>query len=322
MVNDFLSFSTQTHMVCIYSHNQVRAFYGQKEENHYGTFLSIDDFSCNYGTPVLVYDWAKYSKDFMDAHKAFTRSVYNNFSDLKLGKLESLRKLVADGVDWVPKTAFTTDPDWGGVQFPAICKAANSYDSKGVEKIDKKRDVPDYIDIVQEIIPIDREFRIIAFRGKSNDQVQVLQVLEKKPKNDKAKDLRVDENLSREEMRNRPNTKFSWTMLSPADEGELLSKSAEIIKYIFKDNQGLNFAGFDIAMDKDGKAWYIEHNILPAPIGPTFLLLYKAIFEDWYHRDLEDKMIAHLAELAPMYCEGTDVDLTWTDPMPQPAKLQ
>jgi hypothetical protein len=321
MVNDFDKFSGDSEMVQIFNTGDVKAFYGQPESDHFGTFLIVQ--KCDLGTPVLVYDWAADSKQFLNLQKAFTRNLYNNYTEIKLGKLNTLRKLVADGVSWLPKTAFTADDGWGGVKFPAICKAANSYDSKGVEKIDKKRDVPDYIDIVQEIIPIDREFRIVAFRGKSNDTIQVLQILEKSPKNEKAKDLRVDEALSKEDLKNRPNTKFKWTLLDPAKEKAIIDASAKIIKYIFADNPGLNFSGFDIAVDVDGKAWYIEHNMLPAPVGPTFLLLYKAIFEDWYKRRLGQDMRTKLESLATKYCQGTarKIDFEWDNPMPEPISI-
>lgn len=318
MVNDFDKFSDDAEMVDIYNSGTVRSYFGQPEADHFGTFRMVSDY--DHSTPTLLYEWASKAGDFLELKKSFGRNVYNNFDETKLGKLSTLRKLVADGVNWLPKTAFTKDEGWGGVKFPAICKAANSYDSKGVEKIDSKKDVPDYIDIVQEIIPIKNEYRIVAFRGKANDKIQVIQVLQKLPKNDKAKDLRVEEALSKEEMKNKPNTKFSWSILDPSEESELISAASEIIKYIFSDNPGLNLSGFDIAMDNQGKAWYIEHNLLPAPIGPMFLLLYKAMFEDWYNRELGPGMMNQLKDLAPKYCEGCakKVDLSWKNPMPDP----
>lgn len=316
MINKFQQYADDSEMVQIFNTDIVKAYYGQKEADHFGTFLMVSDYDPT--TPVLLYDWARDSGGFLSAKKMFGRNVYNNFDQTKLGKIATLRKLVADGVDWVPRTAFTADPGWGGVKFPAICKAANSYDSKGVEKIDSKKDVPDYIDIVQDIIEIDREFRVVAFRGKSNDRTSIIQILEKTPKNEKAKDLRVDESLSKEEMKNRPNTKFSWKILVPRNEDKLIPDMSKIIKYIFNDNPGLNFAGFDIAFDTAGKGWYIEHNMLPAPIGPTFLILYSLIFQDWYNRPLCDEMQERILELAPKYCKGTKakVDLDWDDPMP------
>lgn len=322
MVNDFNQFAADSEMLYIFSSGDVKAYYGQPEMDQNSTFRIVHDINV-CGNPVFIYDWASKCEDFLRINKGNLRGIYNNYDDVKLGKLAVLRKLAADGVNWLPKTAFTADPGWDGITFPAICKAANSYDSKGVEKIDNKTDVPDYIDIVQEIIPIDREFRVIAFRGKCNDRMQILQLLEKTPLNDKAKDLRVSESLSKAEMKERPNTKFKWTILDPSIETDLMPDISKIVRYLFADNPGLNLAGFDIAFDGDGKGWYIEHNLIPAPIGPMFLLLYAAMFEDWYQRPVCADMRQRMNSLAEKYCKGTSnkVELEWDDPMPDPIDI-
>lgn len=310
-------YSSPEDKVAIFNHSDVKAYAGQEQADQHGFFrivtspeayLQMMKDSGGLVPPVLVYDWGKESSNFIRSiRSSVTNSIYNDYTQMMVGKLPILRKLLGDGMDWVPKTVFDRD-EIGSLGSPFIAKAANSYDSKGVEKFDSKRDVPEDggFDLYQEMIPIDREFRVVLFRGKVNPGVKLLMALEKTPRNKKAKDFRVDEMMSKDELKGNENTKFYWSQknLSKID-GSILDQFGKIAKYIFNMNPGMNFVGLDVALDQSGKAWFIEHNLLPSMLSNQYLLLYKAMYEDWYQKPIGHDLTQKIHLLSPQFLAGT-----------------
>jgi hypothetical protein len=259
--------------------------------------------------PVMVFEW-KDDQEFVkaiSANKLSTSLIYNDPRGIFLGKERILNKLVGDGMDWVPKTVFSMEDAKDQLTFPVIAKSRNSYDSKGVEKVDNRQDLSKFekYDIFQNMIDIDREFRVIVFKGKRFDRTtKVLMILEKMPKNDKAKGLRVDEELSKEELKEKGNTKFKWKQLD-IEKFEHMDSLKKILPYLMNVNPSLNMTGLDMAVDKEGKMWYIEHNLQPAMFSNQGILIYKCIFEDYYGKKMSEKSRTMMLDMSKQYYKKT-----------------
>lgn len=275
-----------------------KLFFYVKDADEYLRKISTIDM------PVLIFDWQ--DKDFVNKVATYKPStvIYNDPREMLMGKETVLKKMIGDGMDWVPKTVFNFE-DAKSLGFPLIAKSRNSYDSKGVEKVENRSELEKYekYDIFQKIIDIDREFRVITFKGKRfNKSVNILMILEKMPKNDKAKDLRLEEELSKEELQDKGNTKFKWKQLD-LSKFEHMDQLEKIVPYIMNINAGLNFTGMDLAVDKEGKMFFIEHNLQPAMMSNQGILLYKAMFEDYYGRQVSDDTRKEMVEMSRDYFE-------------------
>lgn len=257
--------------------------------------------------PVIIYSkWGKKEEAFVKAVKSFNQyGIYNDYSECKMGRVGTLQKMMADNFKYCPKTVFSFDDAQKGLNLPVIAKAANSYDSKGVEKIEKWTDAEDRdeFDLFQEAINVEKEYRVIVFIGKRTRSTGVLMVLEKTPKNKKAKNLRVEEALSKEELKTSDNTKWRWTQANrDTFSSDFYKAIGEICSYLHTINPGMNFTGLDIA-ESDGKYYYIEHNMLPANLAGQSVMLYKAIYEDWYEKKVDPHTVQSMGAMSSEYLD-------------------
>ena len=254
---------------------------------------TADDF--NGSMPVILYDNQKENKAFVNSISKGT--AYNSPDGILAGKVAIAKRLSADNCPWMPRTVFTKD-EASSLKFPIIAKANNTYDSLGVEKIEslKALNKLNGYDVYQEAIIIEREFRIVVFAGLKNPVRKVLLVLEKIPKNAKAKRLRVEESLDIEELKNSDNTKFSWIHHPLSILAELKGIN-EILNTVLNLNPTLNLSGIDVAVDPEGKVWFIEHNTRASMLSNQSVLAYKAIYEDFYGKQMcEDKELISFAD--------------------------
>lgn len=258
--------------------------------------------------PVLIFEWSD-KGEFVNKvikSKLSSTAIYNDPRNVLIGKERILNRMIGDGVDFIPKTVFDTKAA-SHLHFPVIAKSRNSYDSKGVEKVDRPNELDKFekYDIFQEMIDIDKEYRVITFRGhRFDNSIKILMILEKMPKNDKAKSLRMDEQLSKEELKNNENTKFKWKQLN-LDKFEHVKALEKIVPYVMNINPTLSITGMDLAIDKKGKMWFIEHNLQPALLSNQGILIYKSIFEDFYGRDVQDKTRDKMAKMSKEYFDKT-----------------
>jgi len=241
--------------------------------------------------PVLLWDKQslieKYGISDTIGHDLLTADkVYNAPHGIVVSKLDTLKILKKLDFPWLPKTVFTPAEAKKELKFPIIAKASNTYQSRGVEKVSTKTGLNKLVkgfDIYQEQIQIDQEFRIVFFRGK-NTGIRMLSVFRRDPLNDKAKSLRVNEaGMTEDKLDNREKSNFSWTQVEPQDvKGLSVKECYHIAKVIFDINPTLNIAGLDIAIDRNGKHFFIESNSTPGLFSNMVPLIYKCIYEDYY----------------------------------------
>jgi hypothetical protein len=231
--------------------------------------------------PVLLYDNQKENREFA-GELPDGAAVYNDPSGVFAGKVRMAKMLQDAAVDWVPRTAFNP-LNAAALRFPVIMKTDNSFDSRGVELARNEGELTGDFDVYQEAIYIEREFRACVFRGRESDERKLLCLFEKKPKNDKAKRLRVDEGRK---LHKKDSTKFYWQQLPL--EIDFLPRLPEILNKVLDLAPTLNVAGIDIALDRDGKVWFIEHNTRASMLSNQAVLVYREIYEEFYGRPVED----------------------------------
>jgi len=258
--------------------------------------------------PVLIFEWSDKREFVNDVVKSRLSStaIYNDPRGVLIGKERILGRMIGDAVDFIPKTVFDIK-EARDLHFPIIAKSRNSYDSKGVEKVERPNELDKFekYDIFQEMIDIDKEYRVMTFRGHRFDpSIRILMILEKMPKNDKAKSLRVDEQLSKEELKDKGNTKFRWKQLN-IDKFEHIKALEKIVPYVMNINPTLSVTGMDLAIDKEDKMWFIEHNLLPALMSNQGVLIYKNVFEDFYGRNVQEKTRKQMMRLSKEYFDKT-----------------
>jgi hypothetical protein len=213
-------------------------------------------------------------------------SVYNEPHGIIVSKLDMLKLLNKAKCNFIPMTVFDRKEAGKKLKFPLIAKASNTFQSRGVEKVNtatELKKLPPGFDVYQEQIQIDEEFRMVFFKGK-RPGITMLSAYRRDPLNNKAKDLRTNEaGMFHDRLMKRPKSSFSWTQVYPYDYTKIdLEQCYLIAAAVFALNPTLNVAGLDIAIDKDGKHWFIESNSTPGLFSNMVPLIYKFIYEDHY----------------------------------------
>ena len=270
-----------------------------------------------YQSPVLLWDRSSLLKKYGVADAISEdlagQHVYNAPHGIIVSKIDLLKILKKTKFPYIPKTVFSREEAKKSLQFPIIAKASNTFQSRGVEKINAPADLDDLskgFNIYQEQIEIDEEFRAVFFCG--NKGTQLLAVFRRDPENEKAKDLRTNEaagdGMKFSRLKKRAKSDFSWTQIDPRSYPKFsIAESYQIANFIFACNPSLKVAGMDIATDKKGKSWFIESNSTPGLFSNMVPLLYKFIYEDSIGR-LSDYGIKRLKELSYYFAHLTMQD--------------
>jgi len=243
-----------------------------------------------YKNPVLLWDRSSLLKKY-GIHDAVVEDlagqhIYNAPHGIIVSKIDLLKLLKRTKFPYIPKTFFTKEEAKKELKFPIIAKASNTFQSRGVEKIETAKeldDLPKGFSIFQEQIEIDVEFRAIFFSGGKGSRL--LAVFRRDPANAKAKDLRTNEasgdGMKFANLKKREKSDFSWTQIDPRNYTKFnITESYNIANFIFACNPTLKVAGLDIAVDRKGKHWFIESNSTPGLFSNMVPLLYKFIYED------------------------------------------
>jgi hypothetical protein len=208
--------------------------------------------------------------------------VYNSPHGIIINTEDMLKLLKKTGFQYMPKTVFTKEDAKKELKFPLIAKTVNSYQSRGVEKIDNKRQLnklDSAYTIFQDQINIDKEYRMVFFCGKKGSKL--IAVFRRDPLNDKSKELRESEKLSHSDLEKKERSNFSWTQIDPTKHSNIdIAECYEIANFIFACCPTLKISGLDIAIDDKGKHWFIESNSTPGLISNLVPLIYKYVYED------------------------------------------
>lgn len=212
--------------------------------------------------------------------------IYNLPEDsLKLRKVNLYSQLNSMKCPYVSKTVFKID-DVNTLNFPIIAKAEDTWQSKGVKKFDTIEELAKCdmkFDLYQEAFDIDKEWRVIVFKGKNDTTPKILSVSLRTPNNDKAKSLRVSESAS--DIINNESSEFKWTVIdfyNGCENTPELSEVSNIVNHVLEISPSMNVFAVDVALDKNGKYWLIEANVQPGQNGITSHLMYLNIFKDFY----------------------------------------
>jgi len=240
--------------------------------------------------PILLWDRSslleKYGVSEAISKIQLNTSVYNSPHGIIVSKIDTLKILKKIGFSYIPETYFTKEEAYKKLKFPVIAKASNTFQSRGVEKVKNKKTLKslgDGFTIFQEQIEIDEEYRIVFFCGREG--LTMLAVFRRDPENDKAKELRMNEaegdGMKFKTLKNREKSDFSWTQIDPRNNDKLnIQECYNIANTIFAINPTLKVSGLDIAVDKNGKHWFIESNSTPGLFSNMLPLIYKFIYED------------------------------------------
>ena len=265
--------------------------------------------------PILLWDRAsllnKYGIADAISH-GMKKEVYNAPQGITVSKLDMLKIAKKTKFPYIPKTVFTRAAA-EKLGFPLIAKASNTFQSRGVEKVNTVKeldDLPPGFTIFQEQIKIAEEYRVVFFQGKRG--TRMLAVFRREPENKKAVDLRTNEakgdGMKFSRLKKRDKSDFSWTQIDPRKSDIFDIKEAyQIANFIFATNPTLRIAGLDIAVDDKGKHWFIESNTTPGLFSNMVPLLYKFIYEDAYG-PMQTYSIKRLQELSFYFASLTMKD--------------
>lgn len=275
----------------------VEEIIGKDMKNYWGDFYEESDFSrIDKDLPLLFWRNPERSKNLLLKGALPKKElIYNHPEKFDPGKKDLALKAQKMDVPWFPKTVFSKR-DLGQLKFPIIAKKDDSYQSKGVEKIDAKEDLGNRrFDVYQECVPIKDEYRIMIFKGKNSPKVKAFGVWHRSPINQKSRSLRVNESEGGE-----AKSKFRWSPV-PLKEFGNWKGVKPIARAVFDFYPNLNFVGLDIAVDEGGKVWCIEHNETPGLVGNSSIRIYKYIFEDCFGKKMPKEVIKHFQEKAAEY---------------------
>lgn len=220
----------------------------------------------------------------MTTFEPFPRGTYN---DPRRGIITSKKELTEiyqkAGYSFLPKTYFSKDEAKKNLKFPIIAKSLNSFQSRGVEKVNNVKELnalSNEYDIFQDQIKISHEYRFIFFKGYKTE-ITLIAAFHRAPANEKAKGLR--EGMSFDKMKEKDASEFLWSQVTIFEFGQ--KQLFDIAEAVFKHNPGLNIVGIDIAYENGDmlKPYYIEQNITPSMIANVPFLVYKFIYEDAYY---------------------------------------
>ena len=275
----------------------VEEIIGKDMKNYWGDFYEESDFSrIDKDLPLLFWRNPERSKNLLLKGALPKKElIYNHPEKFDPGKKDLALKAQKMDVPWFPKTVFSKR-DLGQLKFPIIAKKDDSYQSKGVEKIDAKEDLGNKrFDVYQECVPIKDEYRIMIFKGKNSPKVKAFGVWHRSPINEKSRSLRVNESEGGE-----AKSKFRWSPV-PLKEFASWKGVKPIARAVFDFYPNLNFVGLDVAVDEGGKVWCIEHNETPGLVGNSSIRIYKYIFEDCFGKKMPKEVIKHFQEKAAEY---------------------
>lgn len=252
--------------------------------------IEKDDFLANDtyfddSLPALGYV-TTFTEMMIKQHEYDTDLIYNLPEDsLKLRKINLYSQLNSMGCPYVSKTIFSIE-EINNLEFPIIAKSEDTWQSKGVKKFDTAEELSSSemkFDLYQEAFDIDKEWRVLVFKGKKDITPKILSVALRTPSNDKAKSLRVSEAIS--DIINNESSSFKWTGIdfyNGCENTPDLNEVSAIVNHVFEVSPDMNVFAVDVAVDKNGKYWLIEANVQPGQNGITSHLMYLNLFKDFY----------------------------------------
>lgn len=308
-VSDRWSFSHVSHLVHSVSDNLFELLTPP------GIFVdSINqDLPCyNYGNKDELYDLIK--KDVISKD-----NVYNLPENLKNvnSKAEFHQKM--EGCDFVPVTKFD-QKEAEDLKFPVIAKPSEGSKGEGIVVFKSKEEMSAHkpkeddvkFGVFSEKFDLKREFRVITVCG------DMAYVAERIPTNEKAKSLREDANLFpstdlfKVEGTLADRSSYEWVEM---EDDKLTDKEWDQIKKICPiacEKLGLEVMGLDFGLDSSGKIFLIEANSCPGLNRTQIIIIYLAIFKDFYGRMPDEDTMKKIEEMQKALIDADDSEIKFS----------
>jgi hypothetical protein len=287
-----------------YAHNDLRKFYLFSHSDKF-SFSHIDSLvrsvagemfmllmppgifpdSIDPTIPIFNYGNTPELQKLIDDGIVKKENVYNLPENLPNAnsKVEFHKKTKA--LKFVPKSVFTKE-EAAKLKFPIIAKPANGSKGEGIEVFKIKEDLDETkgeFDVFSEKFDLKREFRVISING------HITFIAERIPENEKANSLRENQ-MQNKDIFDRKGTlsersAYKWVKIDLGKEKDLSEDKIVAICKQINESLGLQFLGVDIGLDDTGKLWCIEANTCPGLNKDQIVLIYKALFKDFYDRE-------------------------------------
>lgn len=258
-------------------------FFLQVTENN------IDKINLNPDYPILSYS-THIINQLLDEDRIKQENIYNEPEFIELsGSKEKFHKFIGEDEN-LPPTVFTQKAAYN-LNFPIIAKPSVGHSGIGIEIIesaDKLKDLDgSKFNVYSEFIDKSEEHRFINFKGKP------IFWMERRPVNDKAKTGtgKADEKMMFQYIKRNVND-------IPKEYTDVLTKYCDK----FKD---LPYITFDIMRSKDDKIYIIESNTQCGVPFDSTIEIYKAVFEDFYGRPVNDQTLEILDEYSKKLIDMT-----------------
>lgn len=198
------------------------------------------------------------------------RQLYSSPSLVKQASSKRLFYRLLGGEN-MPQTVFAAEYA-RRLRLPIIVKPRRGWAGQGTTVITSYGNLPTQPNLCyQEHLDIAHEYRYTMVGSNP------IFCAERIPTNDKALALRNGE--SRPDLSAERN-KFSWRIRQPD------ANLVELAKWVMQ-KSGLKFAGIDLAVTNDNKRYVIEANTAPGLTHNQSVLLYEAVFQNWYGRPVD-----------------------------------
>jgi hypothetical protein len=229
---------------------------------------NIDKFKVDPSIPVLTYS-TEIVKNLLEDGKIKEENIINKPEFIKLsGSKKDFHEFIGEDEN-MPATVFTQKAAHE-LNFPIIAKPTSGHSGLGIQVFQTAKELSESdeskFDLYSEFVDKKEEHRFINYKGKP------IFWMERKPINDKAKNGKgkADE-----------QTMFQYIKRNvddiPEDMLKVLAKFCEKLK-------DLPYICFDIMRDKADKIYIIESNSQPGVPFDSTVVIYKAVFEDFYGR--------------------------------------
>lgn len=228
------------------------------------------------GIPVVKFGARRVSQDIL------ARGIVSNtqlYSPLDLCHNASNKRSLYNLMNgsYMPKTVFNLERV-RTLRFPIVVKPVAGWAGRGVYIANTSRELPfDGESCYQEHIKILHEYRYTMVKDN------LIFKAERVPINEKAMSLR--DAVSRRDLTMERNI-FRWRVWPTVSSNRHHIARLNIAKEVMR-KSGLGYAGIDLATDTNGREWLIEVNTSPGMTHNQSVLLYEAIYKDWYGREVE-----------------------------------
>lgn len=224
------------------------------------------------------------------------KNLYNLPEYKKISAQKQLFHKVLGNKWYLPKTVYNVD-NAKKLKFPIIAKPSEGHSGIGITKFNKIEDLTkennSSFDLYSEAINIDKEFRIIYIKDK------VVALASRIPNDEKTKFLQ-GKSTSMKKQNKDSSLDFTYLYHDPNEIYSLFNSNIKDLNNIVDDIRKvipLEYLAIDIVKDTNNKLFIIEINSTPGSPVNILSQVYKAIFEDFYKKEMDKTALKYFKEI-------------------------